>query len=110
MYKRQAKSSSDFEFVDYGIELPVEEQKRRFVIKSILHASALDTRRYESLYGNKLLSDFPQLGLLLENQLAVMDESQKMHLTSQGTDYSDAIGPWLYSPYIKELIQTFELK
>ena len=105
-----AKSSSDFEFVDYGIELPVEEQKRRFVIKSILHASALDTRRYESLYGNKLLSDFPQLGLLLENQLAVMDESQKMHLTSQGTDYSDAIGPWLYSPYIKELIQTFELK
>lgn len=105
-----AKSSTDFEFVDYGIELPAEEQKRRFVIKSILHVSALDTQRYESLYGNKLLSDFPQLNLLLQNQLAAIDENQKMHLTSQGTDYSDAIGPWLYSGYIKERIQTFELK
>lgn len=105
-----AKSNNDFEFVDYGIELPAEEQKRRFVIKSILHASALDTQRYESLYGNKLLSDFPQLDLLLQNQLAAIDEHQKMRLTSQGTDYSDAIGPWLYSGYIKELIQTFELK
>lgn len=105
-----AKGSADFESIDYGIELPAEEQKRRFVIKSILHATALDAKRYEALYGNKLLSDFPQLDLLLENQLAVIDEDQKMHLTSQGTDYSDAIGPWLYSGYIKERIQTFELK
>jgi len=105
-----AKNSTDFEFVDYGIELPVEEQKRRFVIKSILHASALDTERYESLYGNPLLSDFPQLNLLLQHQLASIDGNRRMRLTPQGTDYSDAIGPWLYSSYIKELIQTFELK
>lgn len=105
-----AKSSTDFEYIDYGIELPAEEQKRRFVIKSILHASALDMSRYESLYGNKLLSDFPQLDTLLQNKLAAIGEDQKMRLTSEGTNYSDAIGPWLYSGYIKELIQTFELK
>jgi oxygen-independent coproporphyrinogen-3 oxidase len=105
-----AKSSADFEYIDYGIELLAEEQKRRFVIKSILHASALDMSRYESLYGNQLLSDFPQLDTLLQNKLAAIGADQKIRLTSQGTDYSDAIGPWLYSGYIKELIQTFELK
>jgi oxygen-independent coproporphyrinogen-3 oxidase len=105
-----AKTNTDFEAIDYGIELPVEEQKRRFVIKSILHSSGLDMERYYELYENTLLNDFPQLDLLLQDDLAIIQESKKMLLTSKGTDYSDAIGPWLYSGFIKERIQSFELK
>lgn len=105
-----AKTAIDFETVDYGIELTLEEQKRRFVIKSILHASGLDLQRYKDLYGLDLLVDFPQLDLLVRDDLAMIDGNKKMVLTSKGTDYSDAIGPWLYSAFIKERIQTFELK
>lgn len=105
-----AKTESDFGAVDYGIELPFEEQKRRFVIKSILHATGLDMSRYKDLYGNDLLLDFPQLDLLIRDDLASIRENNRMKLTSKGTDYSDAIGPWLYSGFIKERIQTFELK
>lgn len=105
-----AKDAEAFRYADYGIVLPIEEQKRRFLIKSILHASALDTKRYETLYGSAALNDFPQLQDLLAHGLANTGQSGLISLSSVGIDHSDAIGPWLYSDPIKELIQTFELK
>lgn len=105
-----AKTATDFGFVDYGIQLPLQEQKRRFVIKSILHASGLNLERYKELYHTNVFSDFPQLNALLEDELAITENDQIMHLSSEGIDYSDAIGPWLYSDDIKERIQNFELK
>lgn len=104
------KQSSDFEYVDYGIELPLEEQKIRFVIKSILHATGLNMNIYSDIYGNNVLLDFPQLNDLLDENLVSINQDNIMQLTSNGVDFSDAIGPWLYSDDIKQRIQTFELK
>lgn len=105
-----AKQSNDFEHIDYGIELSLEEQKIRFVIKSILHATGLDMDRYATIYGNNVLIDFPQLNDLLQDNLATINQHNLMQLTSTGIDYADAIGPWLYSDAIQQRIQTFELK
>ncbi|MBW8683171.1 STM4012 family radical SAM protein [Chitinophaga rhizophila] len=103
------KSAADFSEADYGIILPDEEQRRRFIIKSILHNSGLDTLRYQQLYGSHPLEDFPQLQLLTDNGMAVT-EGTLFRLTTSGIDYSDAIGPWLYSNPIRELINNFVLQ
>ncbi|QHS63448.1 STM4012 family radical SAM protein [Chitinophaga agri] len=103
------KAAADFSQADYGIILPQEEQQRRFIIKSVLHNSGLDISRYRELYGSHPLTDYPQLQSLLDEGMAVT-EGQLFHLTSRGIDYSDAIGPWLYSTPIRTLINNFALQ
>lgn len=103
------KTAVDFSQADYGIILPPEEQQRRFIIKSVLHNSGLDINRYQQLYGRHPLEDYPQLQLLMDEGMAVT-EGNLFHLSSKGIDYSDAIGPWLYSTPIRELINNFALQ
>ncbi len=103
------KSAQDFGYADYGIVLPREEQQRRFIIKSILHSSGLDTGRYQALYGSLPADDYPQLQLLLDHGLATQ-QNALLQLTSAGIDLSDAIGPWLYSAGINERINNFTLQ
>jgi oxygen-independent coproporphyrinogen-3 oxidase len=103
------KSTEDFSHADYGIVLENEEQKRRFIIKSILHNTGLDIHRYKTLYGKLPMEDYPQLQLLIDNGLAIQ-QGTLLQLTSTGVDYSDAIGPWLYSGPIQELIHNFALQ
>ena len=99
----------NFNEVDYGIELNKEEQQRRFVIKSILHGTGLDLKRYSTLYEHDALEAYPLLGELIKADMATRQQNM-LHLTSMGMDYSDAIGPALYSENIKQLIREFELQ
>lgn len=103
------RSAADFSQADYGIALTQEEQQRRFIIKSLLHNSGLDTNRYRQLYGNGPAEHYPHLPQLVAEEMAV-EHNHLLQLTSKGIDYSDAIGPWLYSPAIKERIQNFVLQ
>jgi oxygen-independent coproporphyrinogen III oxidase len=98
-----------FNEVDYGIVLNQEEQQRRFVIKSILHGSGLDLKRYNTLYNRDALQQYPLLQELISSELA-RQHGDKLYLTETGLDYSDAIGPALYSGHIKQLITEFELQ
>jgi oxygen-independent coproporphyrinogen-3 oxidase len=100
---------ANFHEVDYGIGLNKEEQQRRFVIKSILHGTGLDLKRYSALYENDALEAYPLLGELIKADMATLQQGM-LHLTSMGLDYSDAIGPALYSENIKQLITEFELQ
>ncbi|OQP41078.1 hypothetical protein A4H97_15890 [Niastella yeongjuensis] len=99
----------NFNEVDYGIELNKEEQQRRFVIKSVLHGTGLDLERYNSLYAHDALEAYPLLPELLKADMASL-QNGIFQLTSMGLDYSDAIGPALYSEPIKQLITEFELQ
>jgi oxygen-independent coproporphyrinogen-3 oxidase len=102
-------AKSHFNEVDYGIELNKEEQQRRFVIKSVLHGTGLDVNRYHTLYGHHALQQYPLLQELITADLASIQNSI-LRLTESGLDYSDAIGPALYSADIKQLITEFELQ
>jgi oxygen-independent coproporphyrinogen-3 oxidase len=106
--KYQRRSTEDFHTVDYGIVLTADEQKRRYIIKSILHSSGLQTDRYRSLYGREVIEEFPELQQLIDHGLA-QQESDMLRLTDRGIGYSDAIGPWLYSQPIQQLINDFTL-
>ncbi|MBN9383312.1 MAG: STM4012 family radical SAM protein [Chitinophagaceae bacterium] len=99
----------DFNHVDYGIMLNKEEQQRRFIIKSILHGDGLDLRRYNDLFGRHAWLEYPLLQELTADGLAWL-EGDLLRLTSTGVDYSDAIGPSLYSTSVKQLINEFELQ
>lgn len=104
------KTPADFETADYGFYLDDAEQRRRYLIKSLLHGSGLDALRYRELFNAELLPDFPQLQHLLEEELLRADSATHYTITQTGMEYADAIGPWLYSDAVNERIAGFELR
>jgi oxygen-independent coproporphyrinogen III oxidase len=99
----------NFTEVDYGIVLNKEEQQRRFVIKSILHGTGLDLKRYQTLFLHDAMHAYPLLQELVTAGMARL-QGDRLRLTDTGLDYSDAIGPALYSEPIRQLITEFELQ
>ena len=102
-------SSTDLLGVNYGIYLNEDEQKRRYIIKSILHEEGLDQKRFASLYNSAPLNYLPQLNELYD--LKMLEENNGLlTLNQSGMEASDTIGPWLYSEAIMDLIRKFELR
>lgn len=100
--------SEEFERAGYGFALDDAEQRRRFVVKSLLRAEGLDAGAYRERFGGEPAAEMPELGALVESGLAAADDS-RLRLTDVGLELSDAIGPWLYSPRVRELMRTYEL-
>ncbi len=98
----------DFLTVPYGATLSVDEQKRRYIIKSLLEGVCLDFEAYRNFFGSNALQDLPQLEELYSMNLA-KQEPQKLQLNKAGLELSDVIGPWLYSPEVQEMMQKNKL-
>ena len=97
------QDDSEFDRVDYGFELDVKEQQRRYILKSLLRADGLALCDYRNYFGSEARSDFPQLDELLESDLALVVNGT-LQLLPAGLDLSDAIGPWFYSDSVKQKI------
>ena len=97
-----------FAVADYGVELNLNEQRRRYLIKSLLHFTGLDRSAYKLRFASPVFEDFPQLAELLELDLAVVTE-ELIQLTPTGLSWSDVIGPWLYSDNVNSRMEEFEL-
>ena len=106
-YVKSAESS--FDFADYGFCLSPDEERRRLVIKSVLRADGLELGPYLQRFGSTALDDFPQLAQLSSEGLAVV-ESDTLKLSEAGLELSDAIGPWLYSSNVHDLMKAYELR
>ncbi|HET8780936.1 MAG TPA: STM4012 family radical SAM protein [Pyrinomonadaceae bacterium] len=100
--------SSSFASVDYGFCLSLDEERRRFVIKSILRADGLELDSYLQRFGRSALDDFPQLAELACEGLAYGDRDT-LKLSDEGIELSDAIGPWLYSTNVNDLMMKYQL-
>ncbi len=98
----------NFSQIDYGVTLPVIEQQRRFVIKSLLEGGALDFAAYGNTFGSHVLQDLPELRELYSLGL-VADNTAKIQLNKQGLELSDVIGPWLYSSNVQEMMKKYDL-
>ncbi len=105
-YYKSAESS--FALAEYGFCLSPDEERRRFVIKSILRADGLEFGSYLQRFGCSVLDDFPQLAQLSSEGLASVD-SDTLKLSEAGLELSDAIGPWLYSSNVHDLMKKYEL-
>lgn len=95
--------------VDYGIALTTEEQKRRHLILSLLSHEGLRDDAYAMRFRSQPMDDFPELIQLVEHELAQKADSTLM-LTQRGIDWSDAIGPWLFSDEVQRRSAEYELK
>ena len=99
-----ARDASSFAAADYGFRLDAEDQRRRHVIISLLQAEGLSKKHYASRFGGNLLEDLPELQTLCEQGLAE-STPERLQLTAAGLELSDAIGPWLYSRKVRELME-----
>lgn len=100
------RTSRDFLDAQHGFALDRDEQQRRFVIQSLLQAEGLKWAQYEQRFGSQADHDLAQLSLLRERGLAY-DDGKHLKLTPPGMERSDVIGPWLYSPRVRELMEEF---
>ncbi len=98
-----------FDFAAYGCELDEEEQRRRWVIKSILRVEGLDITAYHARFGSEPTDDLPELRQLVNAGL-IGREGKLLRPTPARLERSDAIGPALYSARVVRGMQEFALR
>lgn len=102
------RDTQAFATADYGAWLDSDEQRRRYIIKSLLRCEGLSISKYADWFQTNPLEDFPQLTELFDLDLASL-VAGKLVLNEQGIACSDVIGPWLYSPAVHVRMEEFEL-
>jgi coproporphyrinogen III oxidase-like Fe-S oxidoreductase len=102
-----AKPDEAFGVADYGFVLDGIEQRRRWLILSLLSDDGLDLAAYRARFGKTPHQDFPELIELNEYSRS---DGYTLHLTKEGLARADAIGPWLFSDQVRERMATFDLQ
>ena len=92
--------------IEYGFWLDEPERRRRYLIQSLLQCEGLDRRRYRALFGGDVLDHFALVEAWAEEGFACI-APDRVILTRAGIEYSDAIGPALYSPGVRELMESY---
>lgn len=103
-----SQSQEDFSAARYGIVLSEEEQRRRFVIQSLLIADGLDRVAYQQRFRQDCMADFPALQLLTERGLARQTDISLI-LTEAGVERADSIGPWLTSAAVRQAMHGYQM-
>ncbi|GAA5130940.1 STM4012 family radical SAM protein [Luteolibacter yonseiensis] len=101
------RSAAEHSSAVYGCTLDTAEQKRRYVIKSLLRADGLCASAYADYFGTECLMDFPELGELESSPLATWCDGVLI-LTDAGFERADTIGPWLYSTVVADEMQHYQ--
>ncbi|PHM09504.1 STM4012 family radical SAM protein [Nostoc sp. 'Peltigera malacea cyanobiont' DB3992] len=102
-------ADESFDYAHYGFQLNAEEQRRRYILLSLLSDEGLNCASYRQQFGSEVYADFPDFSELLALNLAIKDEDI-LQLTEFGIERSDTIGAWLFSEKVQELMQDYELK
>ncbi|UXI69458.1 STM4012 family radical SAM protein [Tahibacter amnicola] len=85
----------------HGFVLNDEEQRRRYLIQSLLTWPGLGIADYATRFGETPQHDFPEIDALQAAGLARADAAH-IALTPEGMAYADAIGPWLNSAPVQQ--------
>lgn len=102
-------SDQGFLNIDYGCELDAEEQRRRYVIQSILQLDGLSTSAYAAQFASDIFEDVPELPRLLNEGLLELS-GESILPTERGLEWSDCIGVQLYSKRVAALMTSYSLK
>src|SRR4051794_15412905 len=103
-----ARPDAAFDSADYGFRLDEDEQRRRYVIQSLLQVEGLSRTHYHERFGTNVMEDLPELAQLEPSGMAAR-AGERLRLTEAGLEQSDVIGPWLYSRNVQELSEAYEL-
>ncbi|MBO4209772.1 STM4012 family radical SAM protein [Micromonospora echinofusca] len=90
------RPAGDFDVAEVGFALDGVEQRRRWLVKSLLRADGFAPAGYRERFGAPVEEDFAGLTTLVERGWAELGPDRVV-LTDAGLERSDAIGPWLVS-------------
>ena len=104
------RSVEDFGRVEHGFVMGEGEARRRYVIQSLLDGDGLDRAAYRERFGNAVEDHLPQLQELAGRPWALGTDSSDpvLRLRPEGYRHSDALGPWLYSPAVREAMEAWD--
>jgi oxygen-independent coproporphyrinogen-3 oxidase len=102
-----SRPADDFRYAEIGFELDAAEQRRRWLLKSLLRASGVVSSLYSDRFGTSHVDDFPQLDVLVDRGWLSTD---RCVLTADGLAHSDAIGPWLVSGSVRSAMGSYVLR
>jgi len=95
------RTEHEFASARFGFTLDASEQRRRYLLQSLLMWPGVELKAYQAYFGSAMMDDFPELAALVERSLAQTNEHY-FALTQTGMALADAIGPWLYSQAVRE--------
>ncbi|MEG1116207.1 MAG: STM4012 family radical SAM protein, partial [Janthinobacterium sp.] len=98
-----ALDEARFAQAEHGYVLDEAEQRRRYVIQSLLTEPGLDRDAYTARFGSRCEADLPQLAELHALELVEQD-GPLLRLNDRGYSYADTIGPWLASDTVRALM------
>ena len=104
-----ARTRAELAHATHGFALDSVEQRRRYLLQSVLNVEGLDAARYASRFGSHAADDFPDLKLFAELGLLAFDGA-RWKPTPLGLERSDALGPWFFSPRVRALMEGYEAK
>lgn len=90
------RPAADFDHAEVGFVLDGAEQRRRWLVKSLLRSEGLVRTDYAERFGSGVDADFPQLAELAGRGW-LHESPDVVALTDAGLERADAIGPWLVS-------------
>jgi oxygen-independent coproporphyrinogen-3 oxidase len=102
------RTDEEFAVADYGFVLDDAEQRRRWLILSLLSDEGLDLAQYASRFGGDPQTDFASLGELAARGFIARDATT-LRLTAEGLARADQIGPYLFSDGVNQRMSTYEL-
>jgi oxygen-independent coproporphyrinogen-3 oxidase len=104
-----ARDAADFAAADHGFALDDDEQRRRYLLQSVLNADGLDAARYAARFGSDPADDFPDLRAFAD--LGLLDPAGgRWAPTAVGLEWSDALGPWFFSAAVRTLMAGYEAR
>ncbi len=103
--------TTDFDGARVGFALDDDERRRRHLIQSLLQASGLRRPDYRERFGTDPAADFAaELAGLADRGWLDADRTDVIRLTPEGLAHSDAIGPALFSPRVRALMDDYEAR
>ncbi|MDQ3335281.1 MAG: STM4012 family radical SAM protein [Myxococcota bacterium] len=98
------RTDDEFAVADYGFVLDASEQRRRWLILSLLSDEGLDLDAYRARFAGEpdALEELAARGWIAQ-------DARTLRLTSEGLARADMIGPYLYTDAVNQRMSTYEL-
>jgi oxygen-independent coproporphyrinogen-3 oxidase len=93
--------------VTHAFELDVDEQRRRFVILSLLY-DGLDVTAFNQCFATDVRELFAEQWDALDAEDCVHFEATTIRLTPRGVRHADVIGQLFFSPRVRTLMDSYE--
>ncbi|WFD11815.1 STM4012 family radical SAM protein [Tepidibacter hydrothermalis] len=96
----------NFDYIKYGYILSEEEEKRKYILKSILKVTGLDINMYFKRFKEISVEEFKDLSVLIKEGFLI-EEKGRILPSEKGLKYSDIMGTLFISDEVKDRVKEF---